>query len=287
MHRSPPNKKTILKLARQLAALLATTLIGGFLTAALVRHSPGFDADERDLDARLSAETRASIRAEHASQQNVTRFYLRQMAAALHGDFGISPSLQRPIGELIAARLPVTLELMAIGVAGGWALAFALALASVLWRPVSRLATAASTCALCMPSAAMAVLMFVVGGPVRSIIALVLFPRLYETLRNLLQDAYERPHILTARAKGAGPASILLRHVMPICAPEFLALAGVSAIMAFGAAIPVETLCDLPGLGQLAWKAAIARDLPLLTALTLLITLLTQACNAAADWVTA
>jgi peptide/nickel transport system permease protein len=138
-----------------------------------------------------------------------------------------------------------------------------------------------------MPSAAMAVLMFVVGGPVRAIIALVLFPRLYETLRNLLQDAYGRPHILTARAKGVGPASILLRHAMPICAPEFLALAGVSAIMAFGAAIPVETLCDLPGLGQLAWKAAIARDLPLLTVLTLLITLLTQACNAAADWVTA
>ena len=66
-----------------------------------------------------------------------------------------------------------------------------------------------------------------------------------------------------------------------------LALAGVSGIMAFGAAIPVETLCDLPGLGQLAWKAATARDLPLLVVLTLLITLLTQACNTAADWVTA
>jgi peptide/nickel transport system permease protein len=282
-------KKSALKIGRQLGGLLATTLIGGFLTAALVRHSPGFDADERDLDARLSVESRASIRAEHAAQQNVRRFYVRQMAAALHGDFGVSPSLQQPIGQLIAARLPVTLELMALGVGSGWTLAFALALASVLWRgsAVSRLAGAVSTCALCMPSAAMAVLMFVVGGPVRAIIALVLFPRLYETLRNLLQDAYERPHILTARAKGVGPASILLRHVMPVCAPEFLALAGVSAIMAFGAAIPVETLCDLPGLGQLAWKAAIARDLPLLTVLTLLITLLTQLCNAAADWVTA
>jgi peptide/nickel transport system permease protein len=276
------------KLARQFGGLLVTALLGGFLTAALVRNSPGFDADERDLDARLSADSRASIRAEHASQQDVARFYFRQMAAALHGDFGISPSLRRPIGELIAARLPVTLDLMAAGVGGGWALAFALALASVVWRDsaVSRLAGAASTCALCLPSAAMAVLMFVVGGPVRAIIALVLFPRLYDTLHNLLQDAYERPHILTARAKGVGPVSILLRHVMPVCAPEFLALAGVSAIMAFGAAIPVETLCDLPGLGQLAWKAATARDLPLLVSLTLLITLLTQVCNAVADWVT-
>jgi peptide/nickel transport system permease protein len=274
------------KIARQLGGLLATALLGGFLTAALVRHSPGFEADERDLDARLSAESRAAIRATHAGQRDVVRFYLRQMAAAMHGDFGVSPSLQRPIGELIAGRLPVTLQLMAAGVCGGWALAFALALASVLWPGVSRLAGAGATCALCLPSAALAVLMFAAGGPVRAIIALVLFPRLYDTLRNLLQEAYARPHILTARAKGVAPGRILLRHVMPVCAPEFLALAGISAVMAFGAAIPVETLCDLPGIGQLAWKAATARDLPLLVVLTLMITLLTQTCNAVADWVT-
>src|SRR5580658_3131730 len=40
--------KYTLKIARQFSGLLVTALIGGFLTAALVRHSPGFDADERD-----------------------------------------------------------------------------------------------------------------------------------------------------------------------------------------------------------------------------------------------
>jgi peptide/nickel transport system permease protein len=276
------------KIVRQFGALLATAALGGFLAAALVRSGPGFDADERDLDARLNAESRASIRAEHAARRDVVGSYLRQMAAMTRGDFGTSPSLQRPIGELIAARLPVTIELMAVGVAGGWAFSFALALAAVLWRgpAVSRIAGAVSTCAMCLPSAALAVLIFILGGPVRVIIALVLFPRLFDTLRNLLQDVYQRPHILTPRAKGVGPVRILLHHVIPICAPEFLALAGISAIMAFGAAIPVETLCDLPGLGQLAWKAATARDLPLLVVLTLLITLFTQACTVAADWLT-
>jgi len=279
-------RRVLPRIARQTAGLAATALLGGFLAAVMVRHSPGFEADERDLDARLSVETRAGIRAEHAAQRDVLRFYVRQMGAALHGDFGISASLERPIGDLIAERLPITLELMAYGVCGGWALAFGLALASVLWPAAGRVAGAASTCTLCLPSAALAVLVFVAGGPVRAIIALVLFPRLYDTLRNLLQDACLRPHILTARAKGVGLGAILLRHVMPVCGPEMLALAGVSGIMAFGAAIPVETLCDLPGIGQLAWKAAIARDLPLLVVLTLMITLLTQACNAAADWVT-
>jgi len=274
------------KIVRQFAALLATAAIGGFLAAALVRNGPGFEADERDLDARLNDGSRASIRAEHEERRDVVRGYLHQMRAMLHGDFGTSSSLQRPIGELIAARLPVTAQLIAIGVAGGWMLAFALALAAVLWPGVSHVAGALSTVALCFPSAALAIFIFVAGGPVRAIIALVLFPRLFDTLRNLLQDAYERPHVLTARAKGVTVPGILFRHILPICAPEFLALAGISVIMAFGVAIPVETLCDLPGLGQLAWKAATARDLPLLVVMTLMITLLTQFCNTAANWLT-
>jgi len=36
----------------------------------------------------------------------------------------------------------------------------------------------------------------------------------------------------------------------------------------------VESLCDVPGIGQLAWKAALSRDLPLLSALSLIITFL-------------
>src|ERR1017187_7907698 len=208
-------------ITRQLGILLATTVIGGLLTAALVRHSPGFDADERALDQRLGAESREAIRAEHAANHDVLRFYAKQIGATLRGDFGVSRSLNRPIGELIRVRLPVTLGLMAVGVAGGWTLAFGLALAAVLWRrrAISFMADGARTCALCLPSAVIAAVVFGAGGPVRAILALVLFPRLFDTLRNLLEDAYSRPHILTARSKGMGPVRILAQHVMPACAP--------------------------------------------------------------------
>jgi ABC-type dipeptide/oligopeptide/nickel transport system permease component len=45
----------------------------------------------------------------------------------------------------------------------------------------------------------------------------------------------------------------------------------------------VEVVCDFPGIGQLAWKAALARDLPLLVTLTMLVALATQMANALAD----
>jgi ABC-type dipeptide/oligopeptide/nickel transport system permease component len=42
-------------------------------------------------------------------------------------------------------------------------------------------------------------------------------------------------------------------------------------------------LCDTPGVGQLAWKAALDRDLPLLVNITVLVTLMTLVVNACAD----
>lgn len=272
---------------RHLAALALTVILGGIVTAALVRGSPGFDSDERLLDPRLDAHSRALIEAEHAADHDVLRFYVRHLDGMLHGDWGVSASLNVPIRDLIRSRMPVTAEIMAIGLAGGWMLAFWFALAAVHCPRLAHLAGGLSVVLLSIPSAALAVLIFITRGPIRGIIILILFPRLFDYLRNLLAQAYDRPHIVTARAKGLGPVRILLRHVLPVCAPQFLALAGVSASMAFGAAIPVETLCDLPGIGQLAWKAALARDLPVLVSLTMLITLLTQISNAIADWATA
>ena len=51
---------------RQARRLLLVLLLGGLLGATLVRLGPGFGLDERELDTRLSAETRQAIHAEHA-----------------------------------------------------------------------------------------------------------------------------------------------------------------------------------------------------------------------------
>jgi ABC-type dipeptide/oligopeptide/nickel transport system permease component len=58
---------------------------------------------------------------------------------------------------------------------------------------------------------------------------------------------------------------------------------GVSASLAFTAAIPIEALCDLPGVGQLAWKAALGRDLYLLVTLTVLVTAVTLVANSTCE----
>jgi peptide/nickel transport system permease protein len=114
-------------------------------------------------------------------------------------------------------------------------------------------------------------------------IALIVFPKIYRYTRNLLSRAYAMPHIAAARARGLGEMRILLWHVLPVAGPQMIALAGITVSVALGASIPVESLCGLPGIGQLAWQAALARDLPLLVNLTALVTLVTLLANSGAD----
>jgi ABC-type dipeptide/oligopeptide/nickel transport system permease component len=53
--------------------------------------------------------------------------------------------------------------------------------------------------------------------------------------------------------------------------------------MAVGAVIPVEALCDSPGVGQLVWQSAMARDAPVLVHLTVLVALVTCGANLLTD----
>ena len=45
----------------------------------------------------------------------------------------------------------------------------------------------------------------------------------------------------------------------------------------------IVATCDSPGIGQLAWQAALGRDLPLLVNMTLLVTLVTLGANSVSD----
>jgi len=266
-------------------AMVTTVLLGGLLSATLVRLAPGFDADEQQLDPHLSAESLHALNETRRQQHNIFRFYLSSMNRAVHGDLGTSLALGQPVRTLLRDRAPLTLRLLLLGLGLGWIAALTLAITAA-WLRLSAydaMSTLVSGTFLCIPAAVLALLSVLWNLPGALAIALIVFPRIYRYARNLLAKSYSLPHILTARAKGLGEARILVWHVLPGVAPQLLAVAGVSVSMAVGAAIPVEALCGLAGVGQLAWQAALARDLPLLVNITILVTLVTLLANSGAD----
>ena len=273
------------KVARHLLSIAGIVLLGGLISATLVRFAPGFDTDEHQLDPTLSAESVRALRAEHAGEHNILLYYSQYLRGALHGDLGVSHALGQPVRTLIGERWPVTLRVAGIGLLLGWLMASALALAVSLPRIASFeiLGTTISGAFLCIPAAVLALLSVILDSPGYLAIALIVFPKIYRYTRNLLAKAYAMPHITAARAKGLGEIRILFWHALPVAGPQLIALAGITVSIALGASIPVESLCGLPGIGQLAWQAALSRDLPLLVNLTALVTLVTLLANSGAD----
>jgi peptide/nickel transport system permease protein len=273
------------RIAGHVLAMVATVLLGGLLSATLVRLAPGFDADEQTLDPHLSAQSVEALRAAHRQDHNIFRFYLSYMNRAAHGDLGTSLALGQPVRILLHDRAPLTLRLLTLGLGLGWVAALTMALSGARLRlsAYDLVSTMVSGTLLCIPAAVLALLSVLWNVPGSLAIALIIFPRIFSYARNLLAKSYSLPHIITARAKGLGDARILFWHVIPSVAPQLIAVAGVSVSMAVGAAIPVEALCGLPGVGQLAWQAALARDLPLLVNITILVTVVTLLANSGAD----
>jgi peptide/nickel transport system permease protein len=265
--------------------MVATVLLGGLLSAVLVRLAPGFDVDEGQLDPHLNSESIRALHEARFEERNIVRFYFHSLQRAAHGDLGTSLSLGQPVTTLLRERAPLTFRLVGLGLLLSWAVAMALAL-SAAWLRVSAydaFTTVISGTFLCIPAAVLALLsvLWSVSGALA--VGLIVFPRVYRYVRNVLANAYSLPHIITARAKGLSELRILFWHVVPVAGPQLLAVAGVSVSIAVGAVIPVEALCGLPGVGQLAWQAALARDLPLLMNITILVTLVTLVANSGAD----
>src|SRR3954454_16897269 len=107
--------------------LTAVVLAGGFLAAALVRYSPGFDSIPEDLNPEISPAALRALHQEHERANSLPVFYARYLAGALRGDLGISQNLKQPVADLFRRRAPVTLRLMLWGTAEGWLLAGLLA----------------------------------------------------------------------------------------------------------------------------------------------------------------
>ncbi len=283
------NKKSrnLLRLGvRRLVCLVCLGLVGALASATLVRFAPGYGVAERELDPRWSANSVEALRQKQALQQSLPSFYFHYLSALVHGDLGESDSLKRPVRELLRQRFPVTGNSVIRGLGLAWVAAALLALIGLYFRGwlFEASTTALNSLLLSLPSAVVAMLAVHLRTPVFFAIAIVVFPRLYSYVRNLLVRAYDQPHVLAARARGLGSSAILFRHVLPLAAPPLLALLGVSFAISFGAAIPIEALCDSPGLGQLAWHAALSRDLPLIVNVTLMVALVMLAANSLADF---
>lgn len=257
---------------RHLGRILFLVLAVSLGTIALMRFAPGYFSDAREMDPQHAAAARSELEAQQREQRSIGNLTSDLFRGWLHGDLGRSRQYDVPVGELIQPRLRITLSLLGRGVLLGWLVAFAVALplSAARGRTMATLTAIPSALLLAVPVGALATLSLITnfGGPVLVLTALI-GTRNFKFISCLFAQGWKDPCLFQARAQGIRPVRIAWKHLLPTIMPQLRALAIMSLVVALGAIVPVEVIFNVPGLGQLAWQAAMNRDLPVLLAVTL------------------
>ena len=259
---------------------MPVTLAVAYLTlTAMLWNAPG-----RGLDETLWGHSSFSGSPDASRQWPTYGHFTAWYAAELwHGRAGTSSQFGVPVEELIRERAPVSAGNAWRGFLAAWLAAIAAGIGSHFRPALGRLALGAGSLLLSLPSAFVVLSLVLAGAAPWAGLAACIWPKAYYHWETILDAGRHRPHVRALLAQGAGPWRV---QWFAVCLPNLRRLLGLLAVtvpLLLGALIPVEVLCDQPGLGQLAWRAVTARDLPLLTSLTLLFTAVTTGMSLLAE----
>lgn len=237
----------------------------------LIRFSPGYLTDAREMDSHFAGAARRELIQESARSRSIAQLLISELSGYAHGDLGQSRQYEVPVRDLLKPRLTVTGSLMLRSICLGWGLALVAALATSRAQKPSVLWQLPSTLILSVPTAALVTLCLLAdhGGPIL-VMTLLLAARDLKFMSSLLRKVRREQHLLQARAQGIRQGRLLVAYLWPSVRPELLALATLSFVTGLSALVPVEVLFSVPGVGQLAWNAALNRDLPVLLAVTVI-----------------
>lgn len=245
----------------------------------------------------------AGVENEFGLDRPLTVQYFTWISKAMLGDFSVSYQSKRPVLREISERLPATILLASIALLMSLLFSVSAAIASVSFHEkfpdrIIQFLTQASSA---VPSFLLGLLILqfvVVGygfGNVISNVSLsgAIFPAFClawtrfgtwtQILRANLLDAVNSRYALVAKARGASDSRILWRYALPNAILPFLTIVGVGIGSLLGGAAIIETVFSWNGIGSYAVQAVAARDLPVVQAFVIFVTLIYIAANLAVD----
>ena len=261
------NRHWVLRVAR----LVSLVFLAALGTSVLMYCSPGYFSDSCEMDSAHAASARGDLAHLHQQQASVALVLSTQVDAWLHGDLGQSRQFGVPVSSLLRERSSRSAYLLFTGVLSGWLVSLILSIVLSLQRRrwADAVVATATSLLLALPVGVLATVCVVanLGGPV-AVLALVIATRDFKILHRMLRNVWNAPYLLHAQAQGLTRRQILQVHIAAVLSREVGSLALLSFTLALSVLVPLEVVFDVPGLGHLAWAAAMNRDLPVLVAVT-------------------
>ena len=236
-----------------------------------------------------TAQTVENIREQLGLNLPLYEQYWQYLMRLLQGDLGRSYLQRTEVSELIVARLPATLLLMAGAIVCELLIGLTLGIICALWRNsrTDRLLTVFAFTSVSAPQFVIGILLLYVfavklhwapiGG--YGTFAHLVLPALTlgiigagwyaRMMRSSMINVLEKDYIRTARSKGLSGIRILLRHVLPNAILPIIAMIGIDIGLFMSGIVVVESVFSWPGIGQLAWQAIQRVDIPIIMGVTL------------------
>jgi peptide/nickel transport system permease protein len=233
----------------------------------------------------------AQMRAQLHLDEPILKQYGRFVANAARGDLGTSIRSRRPvtteIGENVASTAQLALAAMLVAVGLGIPLGLIAALSRSSWLDVASMG--AALLGVSMPSFWLGLLLIFVfslhlawfpatgGGDLHHLvlpavtlgmIAAAIIARL---TRSSMLEVLGQDYVRTARAKGLGGFSVVVRHALKNALIPIITIFGLQFGNLLAGAVIVETVFSRPGLGRLIVGGILNKDFPLVQGVVLFV----------------
>jgi peptide/nickel transport system permease protein len=262
----------------------ATELLPGDLARELLGQS-------------ATEETLAALREQLGLNDPAPLRYWNWLAGVLQGDFGMSMATQKPISELVGARLGNTLFLAFYAAALAVPFALLLGVLAALWRNsiFDRASNALALTAISFPEFFVAytlILWLAQSGLFPSMVritgstttgdllymaflpaltlTLVVTAHMMRMTRAAIINLLASPYIEMARLKGMSPMRVVLRHAVPNALAPIINVVALNLAYLITGVVVVEVVFVYPGLGQLMIDAVSNRDIAVVQAIALI-----------------
>ncbi len=274
--------------------LLGITVIS-FL---IMKLTPGDPVSLMSMSPHITPADLERMRHNFGFDQPIYIQYFKWLSALIRGDWGISLERGRPVIDIIAGRLPNTLQLMAVSFAISVALAIPIGILSATkrysWFDYS--ATSLSFFGISMPVFWFGLILIVVFAvklhilPSAGMMSVgadstdfidrirhLILPSVVLSLggiagwsrymRSSMLEVVRQDYIRTARAKGLAEKVVIYKHALKNAMIPVITVMALEIPGFFTGAVITETIFAWPGMGRLYYDSVMSRDYTVLMAI--------------------
>lgn len=289
------------------------------ITFAVIHLAPGGPVEvETEMQLKASAQAKENLKKLYGLDKPIHVQYIDWLKRFVLLDFGKSFVDNRDVFKKIAERIPVTLTINMFSLILIFIVAVPVGVISATRRYslFDKFSTVIVFLGFSTPTFWLALLLMILFGvnlgilPISGIQSIDIsgmgpFERLFDWIKHLILpvgisafggiaglsrysrssmlDVIRQDYIRTARAKGLRESDVIVRHALRNALMPIVTILGLAVPGLIGGGVIFETIFAIPGMGQLFYSSAVARDYPTIMGILVIGAILTLLGNLLAD----